>query len=70
MAIPGTPVMDAATGDQVRALMAKGFAGTLFLSTDDCRAAFGGLRGREPFALDPCSPGEPADGCVRILLTG
>ncbi len=39
MAIPGPPVMDSETADQVRALMAKGFAGTLFLTTDDCRAA-------------------------------
>jgi predicted enzyme related to lactoylglutathione lyase len=35
MAIPGPPVMDAETGDQVRSLMAKGFAGTVFLTTDD-----------------------------------
>ena len=28
MAIPGSPVMDAETADQVRALMEKGFAGT------------------------------------------
>jgi predicted enzyme related to lactoylglutathione lyase len=35
MAIPGPPVMDSETADQVRALMAKGFAGTVFLTTDD-----------------------------------
>ena len=35
MAIPGPPVMDAETADQVRTLMAKGFAGTVFLTTDD-----------------------------------
>ena len=35
MAIPGPPVMDAATADQVRSLMAKGFAGTVFLVTED-----------------------------------
>ncbi len=38
MAIPGPPVMDAETAQQVRELMAKGFAGTIFLTTDDCRA--------------------------------
>src|SRR5207248_7924346 len=38
MAIPGQPVMDAHTAQQVRELMAKGFAGTLFLTTDDCEA--------------------------------
>ena len=31
MAIPGPPVMDPETADQVRSLMAKGFAGTVFL---------------------------------------
>jgi len=40
MAIPGPPIMDADTGRQVRDLVAKGFAGTVFLSTDDCRAAY------------------------------
>ncbi len=35
MAIPGPPVMDAQTADQVRSLMAKGFAGTVFLTTED-----------------------------------
>jgi len=40
MAIPGPPMMDAETAEQVRSLMSRGFAGTLFLTTDDCRAAF------------------------------
>jgi uncharacterized glyoxalase superfamily protein PhnB len=40
MSIPGPPVMDAGTADQLRDLMGKGFAGTLFLSTDDCRADY------------------------------
>ena len=46
MAIPGPPVMDGETADQVRALMAKGFAGTIFLTTDDCRASYEELKGR------------------------
>lgn len=46
MAIPGPPVMDAETADQVRDLMAKGFAGTLFLNTDDCYASFKELSSR------------------------
>jgi uncharacterized glyoxalase superfamily protein PhnB len=40
MAIPGQPVMDDATAQQVRELMSKGFAGTVFLTTDDVRADF------------------------------
>jgi uncharacterized glyoxalase superfamily protein PhnB len=46
MAIPGAPVMDAETADQVRDLMAKGFAGTVFLTTDDCQASYEDLKAR------------------------
>ena len=46
MAIPGQPVMDAETGAQVRELMGKGFAGTVFLTTDDCQASYDELRSR------------------------
>ena len=46
MAIPGPPVMDADTAEQVRTLMAKGFAGTIFLTTDDVRSSYEELKGR------------------------
>jgi predicted enzyme related to lactoylglutathione lyase len=46
MAIPGPPMVDAVTSEQVRTLMAKGFAGTVFLTTDDCRASYEELKGR------------------------
>jgi len=46
MAIPGEPVIDAESADQVRALMARGLAGTIFLETDDCRAAYEELSAR------------------------
>jgi predicted enzyme related to lactoylglutathione lyase len=46
MAIPGPPVFDPDTSAQVAELMGKGAAGTVFLSTDDCRAAYEELRGR------------------------
>jgi uncharacterized glyoxalase superfamily protein PhnB len=46
MEIPGPPVMDAETSEQVRELMSKGFAGTVFLETDDCRASYEELRAR------------------------
>jgi catechol 2,3-dioxygenase-like lactoylglutathione lyase family enzyme len=46
MAIPGEPVMDAESQEQVRTLMAKGFAGTVFLTTDDVRADYEELRSR------------------------
>ncbi len=46
MAIPGPPVMDEQSAEQVRTLMAKGFAGTVFLTTDDCQASFEELSSR------------------------
>jgi catechol 2,3-dioxygenase-like lactoylglutathione lyase family enzyme len=46
MAIPGPPVMDPDTADQVRTLMAKGFAGTIFLTTDDLQSSYEELKGR------------------------
>jgi len=46
MPIPGPPMMDAGTAEQVRAVMAKGYAGTVFLTTDDCRASYEELKGR------------------------
>ena len=46
MAIPGPPVMDAETGQEVQNLMANGFAGTVFLTTDDIRTDYEELKGR------------------------
>lgn len=46
MAIPGPPVMDSETVAQVRDLMSKGFAGTVFLTTDDVHASYDELKGR------------------------
>ena len=46
MAIPGAPVMDAGTADQVRDLMGKGFAGTVFLTTEDVRSDYEQLKDR------------------------
>ena len=46
MAIPGAPVMDPETGEQVREVMAKGFAGAVFLTTDDCKATVAELKAR------------------------
>jgi predicted enzyme related to lactoylglutathione lyase len=46
MAIPDAPVMEPETAEEVRDLMAKGFAGTIFLTTDDCQASYEELKGR------------------------
>jgi len=40
MAIPGAPMIDDATRGQIEDLMSKGFAGTVFLLTDDCQASY------------------------------
>lgn len=46
MPIPGPPVFEPETQAQVRAIVAKGAAGGIFLSTPDCRATIEELRGR------------------------
>ena len=46
MAVPGQPVMDDGTREQVLDLAAKGFAGTVFLTTDDVRADYEQLKAR------------------------
>jgi predicted enzyme related to lactoylglutathione lyase len=46
MAIPGPPIMDQETTEQVENLMAKGFAGTVFLTTDDCQKTYEELKAR------------------------
>ncbi len=46
MEIPGAPVMDDTTADQVRELMSKGFAGTVFLTTDDIKSDYEAMKAR------------------------
>jgi predicted enzyme related to lactoylglutathione lyase len=46
MAVPGPPVFEPETTEQVRSLMAKGAAGTIFLTTDDCQASYEELKAR------------------------
>ena len=75
MAIPGAPVMDEQTAEDVRALMAKGFAGTVFLTTDDCRASYEDLRSRgvefveapeeRPYGID-CGFRDPSGNHFRL----
>lgn len=75
MAIPDPPVMDAETAQEVENLMAKGFAGTIFLTTDDCRASFEELKGRgvqfvdepqeQPYGIDS-SFRDPSGNHLRL----
>jgi len=75
MAIPGEPVMDSETAEQVKTLMGKGFAGTIFLATDDCQASYEELRGRgvefteepedRPYGIDSAFR-DPSGNYVRV----
>ena len=75
MAIPGPPVMDTGTAEQVENLMAKGFAGTIFLTTDDCQAAYEELKDRgvefveqpeeRPYGIDS-SFRDPSGNHIRL----
>ena len=75
MAIPGPPVMDESTAQQVRDLAAKGFAGTVFLTTDDAQASYEELRARgvefteapeeRPYGID-CSFRDPTGNSIRL----
>ena len=75
MAIPGPPLMDPQTTEQVRNVMAKGFAGTIFLGTDDCQAAYEELTGRgvdfvekpeeRPYGIDS-SFRDPSGNNIRL----
>ena len=75
MAIPGPPVMDEATAQQVRDLSAKGFAGTVFLTTDDCQASYEELSSRgvefteapeqRPYGID-CGFRDPSGNPLRL----
>jgi hypothetical protein len=53
MAIPGAPVMDPEAAQQVKDLMAKGFAGAIFLTTEDCQASYEELKGRGVEFVEP-----------------
>jgi catechol 2,3-dioxygenase-like lactoylglutathione lyase family enzyme len=46
MAVPGPPVFDDETREQIRTLMSKGAAGGLFFSTDDAQASYEELKSR------------------------
>ncbi|MGN6379166.1 MAG: VOC family protein [Gaiellales bacterium] len=75
MAIPGEPVMDTDTQRQVRELMSKGFAGTVFLTTDDVRADYEELKARgvqfseppeeQPYGIDSAFR-DPSGNHIRL----
>jgi predicted enzyme related to lactoylglutathione lyase len=76
MAIPGPPVMDGGTAEQVRDLMGKGFAGTVFLTTEDVQSEYEDLKGRgvefteppeeRPYGID-CGFRDPSGNSLRLM---
>jgi uncharacterized glyoxalase superfamily protein PhnB len=75
MAIPGEPMLDPATQEQIRDLAAKGFAGTVFLTTENCQADYEALvaRGVEfseapeerPYGID-AGFRDPSGNAIRL----
>lgn len=75
MAIPGPPIMDAETNKAVSELMAKGFAGTVFLVSDDVMKDYEQLSARgvefiekptqRPYGLDTAFR-DPSGNNLRI----
>jgi uncharacterized glyoxalase superfamily protein PhnB len=75
MAVPGEPVMDEVTKKQVLDLTAKGFAGTVFLQTDDCQKSYEAMKARGvefteephqmPYGID-CGFRDPSGNSVRL----
>jgi uncharacterized glyoxalase superfamily protein PhnB len=75
MAIPGEPIIDPATKGQIEELMSKGFAGTIFLQTEDCQAAYEEMKARgveftsepeeTPYGID-CGFTDPSGNSARL----
>ena len=76
MEIPGPPVFEEETREQIRALLAKGAAGGLFFTTDDCRATYEELKSRgveftqepteQPYGID-AGFRDPAGNHFRMM---
>jgi predicted enzyme related to lactoylglutathione lyase len=78
MAVPGPPVFEEETRGQILALLAKGAAGGLFFSTDDCQASYEELKKRgvefaqepteQPYGLD-AGFRDPSGNHFRMMQT-
>ena len=78
MAIPGPPVFDADTHAKLLDVVAKGAAGGLFFSTDDCQASYEELKGRgvefseepsqRPYGIDAAFH-DPSGNNIRLVQT-
>jgi predicted enzyme related to lactoylglutathione lyase len=75
MAIPGPPMLTESARDEILDLVTKGFAGTVFLTSDDCQADYEKLtaRGveftevpeRRPYGID-AGFRDPSGNSIRL----
>ncbi len=77
--VPGPPVFDDETRDQLNAIVSKGAAGGLFFAVDDCRETFKQLQGRgveflqepteQPYGID-AGFRDPSGNQIRMAQLG
>ena len=66
MAVPGPPVFEEETREQIHALLAKGASGGLFFVTDDIRGTYEELKGRGvEFTQEPTEQPYGTDAGLR-----
>ena len=66
MAVPGAPVFDDETRQQILDLLAKGASGGLFFTTEDCRASYEELAARGvEFTQEPTEQPDGVDAGFR-----
>ncbi len=75
MALPGEPMFDRETAAQLRTLLDKGVGGAVFLTTDDCQAAYEELSARgvefmekpeeRPYGID-AGFRDPSGNAIRL----
>jgi catechol 2,3-dioxygenase-like lactoylglutathione lyase family enzyme len=76
MTVPGPPVFDPETTEQIKNLMARGAAGGLFFASDDCRGDYEELRSRgvefteepteRPYGID-AGLRDPSGNSIRLV---
>ena len=76
--IPSAPVFDEDTAAKLKEIVAKGAAGGVFFSTDDCQAAYEELKGRgvefteepseRPYGVDAAFR-DPSGNSARLVQT-
>ena len=76
MAVPGPPMIEEETTEQLTTLMAKGVLGGLFFTTDDCRGMYEELKNRgveftqepteQPYGID-AGFRDPSGNGIRMI---